>query len=72
VESVKVGVGGKDFIPGEDTVVDEDGLAIGGKGYESGGEMRPIDGDADVICGEESFVGGEGYDEVVDDSEALT
>jgi len=46
-------------------------LATGGKGYEAGGEVGPIDGDADVICAEDNFVGGEGY-EVIDDSEVLT
>lgn len=34
--------------------------------------MEPIDVDADVICGEENCVGGDGYDEDVDNSEALT
>jgi hypothetical protein len=52
---------------GDEKVVDEDWLAVGGKGYEVGGETGFTYWD-----GDEKIFGGEGCDEGVDISEVLT
>jgi hypothetical protein len=51
---------------GDEKVVDEDWLVVDGKGYEAGGETGFVYG-----VDEEKIFGGEGYDEDVNDSEAL-